>query len=210
MADDRSTFATDPSLLRRIRDLGDQQAWQLFEETYRGLIRKFCHRKGLQDADAGDVAQEVLTKVFKAVRSFEYDPQRGRFRDWLGCVVRGRLAEFFGRGGQETQRTHDDSSAVDLAQMVAVDSDADWTAEFHDHILRTAMQRIRDAFEPHNWQAFQATWLDGRSAREVAGELQMPVSAVYVAKHRVLQRLQREVATLAEDLPQLFVGHEKR
>lgn len=205
MQEDKSTFATNPSLLRRIRDAGDQQAWQLFEKTYRGLIRDFCKRKGLQEADVADVTQEVLIKVARAIRSFEYDPARGRFRDWLGSVVRGRLADFFARGGQESSGHRDDRSAVDLAQQVA-DSDPDWTGTFHHYILQAAIERVRSHFDPQNWKAFHEVWVGGRGPAEVAAELGMTVSAVYVAKHRVLKRLQQEVVNLAEDLPALFAG----
>ena len=56
----------------------------------RSLIYRSCRRRGLQDADAADVGQEVLAQVARSIRDFEYQPGRGRFRDWLGAVVRKR------------------------------------------------------------------------------------------------------------------------
>jgi len=77
-------------------------------------------------------------------------------------------------------------------------------AEFNDHVVRVALDRIRPDYDPRNWRAFEMTWLEDRPAPEVARALDMAVSAVYVAKSRVLARLREEVLTLAEDIPHLF------
>jgi hypothetical protein len=79
---------TQPSLLLRIRDAFDAESWRTFVSIYAPLIYRSCRRRGLQDADAADVGQEVLAQVARSIREFEYQPGRGRFRDWLGSVVR--------------------------------------------------------------------------------------------------------------------------
>jgi RNA polymerase sigma-70 factor (ECF subfamily) len=68
--------------------------------------------------------------------------------------------------------------------------------------LRVALERIRPEFEAATWQVFEMTWLAGRPAAEAAGQAGLSVQAAYVAKHRVLKRLEEEVLHLAEDLPQ--------
>jgi len=77
-------LTTNPSLLLRLRDVHDHQAWALFVEVYGPLIISYCQRKNLQDYDAADVSQEVLKTLCKTLRVFEYQPDRGRFRNWLG------------------------------------------------------------------------------------------------------------------------------
>ena len=54
---------TRPSLLVRMRDAHDQQAWADFVRLYAPAIYRFARRKGLQDADASDLTQEVLRSV---------------------------------------------------------------------------------------------------------------------------------------------------
>ena len=54
---------TRESLLLRIRDSQDREAWQEFVSIYRPLIYRVGRRHGLQDADAQNLAQEVLQKV---------------------------------------------------------------------------------------------------------------------------------------------------
>ena len=44
--------ATRPSLLVRIRDPRDREAWGQFVEIYAPLVYEMARRRGLQDADA--------------------------------------------------------------------------------------------------------------------------------------------------------------
>lgn len=197
---------TRASLLIRLRDVRDAAAWELFVESYGPLITRYCRRHGLQDADAVDVSQDVLTKFVQAVRTFEYQPARGRFRDWLGALVRSRLAEFFARRGRAAVGVGEDSGAGRLNQCPAGTVPAEWPVQFHDHLLRLAMERARCDFEPQNWRAFELAWIENRPVAEVARILSITVSTVYVAKFRVLERLRKEVLMLAEDMPHLFAA----
>jgi RNA polymerase sigma-70 factor (ECF subfamily) len=136
--------------------------------------------------------------VARSIRTFEYRPERGRFRDWLGTIVRQKLARFWGKkargaGGEE-------EGPFDLAG--APEPDAEWGSEFNAHVLQVAMARVRPQFEEPTWRAFELAWCDNRTAEEAARELGLSIDKIYVAKSRVLKRLREEVLLLAEDLPQ--------
>ena len=62
-----STQVTRPSLLIRIRDSADFESWSRFVDIYAPLIHDFARKKGLQEADAADVTQDVLRQVQPAV-----------------------------------------------------------------------------------------------------------------------------------------------
>jgi RNA polymerase sigma-70 factor (ECF subfamily) len=192
---------TPPSLLVRIRDARDAESWQTFVDLYAPLVYRYCRRRGLQEADAADVSQEVLLQVARSIRTFEYSPDRGRFRDWLGTVTRGKLVRWREKRDRAVNATGD-GSADALAAAVAPEADTEWADAFNGHVLRAALERIRPHFEPATWRAFELEWLGNRPAAEVARELGMAVTAVYVAKSRVLKRLRDEVLLLAEDVPQ--------
>lgn len=189
--------ATRPSLLLRLRDAGDSGSWDEFAAVYGPVIRGYCRRRGLQEADADDVGQEVLAQVARAIHSFEYQPARGRFRDWLGTVTRNKIARFLevrGRGGRA-------APACPADELATRGDDPAWSAEFHARVLEVALGRIRGAFEATTWEAFERIWGQGRRAPEVAGELGLTIDAAYAAKSRVLRRLREEVLALADDLP---------
>src|SRR6516225_8690202 len=82
---------TRPSLLVRLRDPRDADAWGEFVDRYGPLLYGYLRKQGLQDADAADLSQEVLSAVAGAVGRLEYDPRRGAFRNWLFTVVRRKL-----------------------------------------------------------------------------------------------------------------------
>src|SRR3954467_1636548 len=86
--------ATRASLLVRLRDAGDTGAWQEFVKLYAALIYGFARKRGLQDADAADLMQDVLRAVANASARLEYDPARGSFRSWLFTVTRNKLYNF--------------------------------------------------------------------------------------------------------------------
>src|SRR5580704_728107 len=89
---------TRPSLLIRVRDPADQAAWQEFVEIYRPVILRIAQHKGMQAADAEDIAQEVLVAVAKAVEQREHDPKRAKFRTWLHRVANNIILDALTRG----------------------------------------------------------------------------------------------------------------
>ena len=191
-----SSDATRASLILRIRDARDGSAWETFLETYVPLVYRYCRRRGLQDSDAADVTQEVMVQVARSARSFEYRPERGRFRDWLGTITRRTLSNHF----QRARRTDAVVAQVPLPGTVG-DPDPEWAAAFHAGVLRAALARVQPGFERGTWRAFEMVWLERKPATDAARELGVPLDVVYVSKSRVLKRLREEVLALAEDLP---------
>ena len=194
-----SSLQTRPSLLMRIRDAQDAQAWNAFVDLYAPAVFRYCRAKHLQDADAADLTQEVMTQVAQSIRAFEYQPDKGRFRHWLGVIVHRRLIRFWRK--QNDARAAVNSELVD--SLAGPPPDAEWTDEFHAQVLRVALERIRPHFEAATWRAFERVWLDHCTAAETSAELQVPIEMVYVSKSRVLKRLEEEVLELADDYPQM-------
>src|SRR5262249_31077933 len=158
--------STRPSLLLRLRDAADAEAWRTFVTTYAPLVYAACRKHGLQDADAADLTQEVLAQTVRSMRTFEYRPERGRFRDWLWTVTHHRVTHLLRRQRQEQLAQN---GAADAALLPAPGgADPAWVADFNAHVLAVALQRIRPLFEAPTWRAFEATWGEGRPASEVA------------------------------------------
>jgi RNA polymerase sigma-70 factor (ECF subfamily) len=204
MADTPSESTTRPSLLVRLRDASDTQSWQTFVEIYAPLLYCYCRKQGLQDADAADISQEVLTQVARSIATFEYRPERGRFRDWLGTVTRNRIIRARAKQTRAGQASGGPDHRGEWEDLVSPEAGTEWTAEFNAQLLRVSMERIRPHFEEGTWAAFEHVWLKGQPAPQVAAELAIPIDAVYAAKSRVLKRLKEEVLLLAEDVPHMI------
>ncbi len=189
---------TRPSLLIRIRDAADHDAWNQFVEVYASLIHHFARRKGLQEADAADITQDVLRQVSDSIGRFDYTPNRGSFRAWLFTVTRNRILNFFSRDGRGAKGSGDTSVRQFLEQQPADEEQADWDREVEQHLFACAVERVRPEFRENSWQAFWKTAVESQSASDTATELKISVGAVYIAKSRVLARLKEVVATLGD------------
>jgi len=189
---------TRASLLVRLRDRQDRAAWQQFVELYGSLVYGFARQRGLQDADAADLTQEVFLALARAAGRWQYDPRRGTFRAWLHGVTRNKLAKFLHRRRVQPVGSGDTNAQGRLAEQPDpdYDSEAAWELEFQQQLFRMAAAQIQGNFAPTTWLAFWRTAVEGASAAEVAKELGMSVGAVYVARSRVLARLAEQVRRL--------------
>jgi RNA polymerase sigma-70 factor (ECF subfamily) len=191
---------TRPSLLVRIRDAQDAQAWQQFVKLYAPLVYGFVRKRGLQDCDAADVTQDVLRAVAGAASRLDYDPKRASFRSWLFSVVRHKLQNF--RAGQKHrwQATGEPDMQDRLEEQAAPEQEEEtlWNQEYERQLLARALEQIRGSFQESSWQAFWQTAMEGKKAKEVAQALGISVAAVYMAKSRVLAQLKQCIRQLQE------------
>jgi RNA polymerase sigma factor (sigma-70 family) len=189
---------TRPSLLIRVRDPSDADAWSQFVELYGPLVYQFGRKRGLQDADAADLAQTVFQAVSGQIRRLDYDPRLGSFRGWLFGVVRNQFYKLLATRERSAQGTGDTGAHQRLAEQPARgdDEEALWQQEYERRLFLYAAEQVRACFEASSWQAFWQTAVEGKGAKAVASELGMTVGAVYTAKSRVFERIKREIRQL--------------
>jgi RNA polymerase sigma-70 factor (ECF subfamily) len=191
---------TRATLLARLQNPADAEAWREFVRLYASVVYGFARRRGLQDADAADLMQEVLRSVAAYAGRLDYDPRRGRFRNWLFTVTRNKLYTFLdgqrrrerGGGGPDAQERLEDVPAAE-------DGDADWDKEYERQQFAWAAEQVRGEFTAPTWKAFWGTAVDGRGAQDVGRDLGLSPGAVYVAKSRVLARLRAKVQELDDE-----------
>ena len=191
---------TSLTLLRRLRDFpDDQECWEEFVERYGAMICRWCRSWGLQEADALDVTQNVLLRIARHMRRFEYRAG-GRFRSWLHTVARHAWVDYMESIQRPGGGTGDD--AVQML-LVSVEAREEFLQQLDDEydrgLLEEAMQRVAARVEPHTWQAFLAMAVEGRSGAEVAKQLGMKIGTVYVAKSKVQKMLREEIGNLEKE-----------
>jgi RNA polymerase sigma-70 factor (ECF subfamily) len=186
---------TRASLLVRIRDGHDRDAWRQFTDLYAPIVYRFGRRRGLQDADAADLMQEVLRSVAGAASRLEYDPGRGTFRGWLYTVTRNKLANFLNGRRRQTRGSGDSGTRARLEAHPDPGEDPEraWDQEYERRLFALAAERVRGDFQEATWQAFWLTAVEGKSAAESGARLGLSPGAVYVARSRVLARLRDQV-----------------
>ena len=185
---------TRESLLLRIRDSQDREAWFEFVSIYQPLIFRVGRRHGLQDADAQNLTQEVLQKVEQQASSWELGQARGAFRRWLATVAKNTAIDAIRRVALDVARGG--TSLGEVLNNIPAQEDnscAAFRLELERQAFRWAARRIREDFTDATWTAFWQTMVEGEACADVADRLGRSVGAVYTARSRVVQRLKKEL-----------------
>jgi RNA polymerase sigma factor (sigma-70 family) len=170
---------------------GNEEAWRAFIVRYRPRILRWCRR--LQADDAEEVASRVLHKLVVGLARGVYrrhDP--GTFRGWLRRVVGNEVVDFarrqrVGRPIGDVLHCWPDPVSID---ELAGELDEEFRADC-ERAERVCV-RVRGRVQPHTWEAFTRTYLQGQEVREVARELGLTLSGVYKARDRVRRLLEEE------------------
>src|SRR5215510_15837429 len=118
--------ATRNSLLIRLRNAQDNQAWQEFTDIYTPLVLRYCRLRGLQEADAVDVAQEVMFTVSRQIGRFEYRRRAGAFRSWLYKIIRSRYNDYFAARRREPAEMGTDKAEPVIEAHSCPEHDERW------------------------------------------------------------------------------------
>jgi len=187
---------TRTSLLARLRDRADQQAWDEFATVYEPAVFRLARKRGLQDADARDLTQEVLAAVARSIDRWESQGQPGGFRAWLYTIARNLTVNALTRGGRH--RGSGDSAVWRMLSDVPSD-DEETTAfalAYRREAFSQAAAEVRGDVQPSTWQAFWLSAIEGVEIAEVARRLNVSVGVVYASRSRVLARLRQRVEAL--------------
>jgi RNA polymerase sigma-70 factor (ECF subfamily) len=191
---------TRASLLLRLRDSQDHEAWVEFVTLYEPVTYRLLRRHGLQDADARDLVQEMLLAVSRSVDRFDPAKERGSFRGWLRTVARNLVINWLNRrerrplarGGSDFQAMLGSLPADCGPESLLFDQ------EFRRALFQRAAEQVRRQVQPETWEAFWETAVVGTSPADAAKKFGMGVGAIRVAKCRVLARLQAVVREMEE------------
>lgn len=187
---------TQLTLIARLQDPADEEAWRRFESRYRDLVVRFAVRQGLQPTDAEDVAQAVFAALVRAMPGFRLDPGKGRFRSYLFRAVRNEISRVRSRATRPTGGVEGLSTEDGAAEGAAARAFED---EWIDHHFRIAMAEIRRTFAPESVAIFERL-MRGEPVEAIAVDCGTTAQAVHKVKQRIRDRMRTLVeAQIAEE-----------
>ena len=149
--------------------------------------------KGLQAADAEDLAQTVLISVSKAIERWEPDGP-AKFRTWLKRITDNAILNALTRGKPDRAAG---STTFDAVLSAACGRDGPDTAllelEYRREIFHWAAANICDEFSAATWQAFWLTAVESKPAEEAGRILGRNRGSIYAARSRVMRRLLQRI-----------------
>ena len=168
---------TPATLLERVRNPGDREAWRRFVQLYTPLLYHWARGLGLQESDAADLLQDVFTILHRKLPTFTYDHSKS-FRAWLRTITLNKWREHKRREAVLPQQTNQDG----LPDLAAPEGpDPSWEVEYRRQLVRRALQIMQTEFQPATWKACWEQVVSGRAAAAVAEELGISLAAAYAA-----------------------------
>jgi RNA polymerase sigma-70 factor (ECF subfamily) len=188
------SMETPASLLERLRQPDDQEAWSQLVRLYAPLLHHWSRRLGLGEADAADLVQEVFAVLVRKLPEFRYDRQ-GSFRGWLRTIIHNRWRDLQRHRAAGPREVGDGA----LPHVEGPDNADEFTeSEYRQHLAVRALQLMQSEFPHATWKACWEQVVEGRPASEVASELGMTVNSAYLARSRVLARLRQAMHGLLD------------
>ena len=189
---------TNESLILRVKDSADALAWADLLEIYRPVVIRMAMSRGLQHADADDLAQGVFVSVAGAIDRWKPGEDMPPFRVWLIRITRNAIINALTR--RKPDAAAGSTTVNQILHELPQDDETtkDLLEESRMEAMRWAASEIRAEFSELIWSMFWQTSVEGRSVKDVAGELNRSTGAVYMARFRVMQRLKEKVTEVSE------------
>lgn len=187
------------SLILRVKDPPDAASWSDFLSIYRPVVVRMACGRGLQHADAGDLAQQVFLSVAKAIEAWEPDSRQPPFRVWLNRIARNAIVNALTR--RKPDAPGGSSNVQEMLRELPERNDEtpqQLMEESRREAMRWAADEIRSAFTEATLTMFWLTSIEGESVAEVARQQNKSPGAVYVARFKVMQRLKEKVLEVSE------------
>lgn len=196
-ASSTDSYKTHPSIFLRLRadgTLDRQLGWEEFHKTYGPVVAGFARNAGLKPQEVDDVMQDVMLGFFRVVDNFVYDPRKGRFRGYLKRVTLNAI-----RSRRRRRRPQQNVPEEMDPAAETNDLEVAWEREWTEHLLRRALDEVRESVQPKTMKAFELYGIKGMPADAVAKETGMTEAAIRHAKMRVLDQLRECIQRLRQD-----------
>lgn len=175
------------SLLVRLQERRDEQAWAEFLWHYEPFLLNLFRRRGLQEADAQDVTQQVLISIATKVGDWQPDGQSASFRRWISTIARHAAIRHLTRHARYPQAGLESDVPHNQAAL-----EAEAVHDYQREVLAWTIEQIRSEFRETTWRAFWETAVNHRPVPDVAAELQLSAGAIYMARSRIMARLRQK------------------
>ena len=198
---------TQAILLSRLKDSDDDESWRQFYDKYWRLIHRVAIQAGLRETEAQDAVQETVISVAKSMPSFRYHPATCSFRTWLRHIARKRIIDQF-RKRMPASVPHlpppeEGSSGTEFIARIpdpqGLDLDTIWDHEWEKAAFDTAVATVRTQASTEQFLIFDYYVLREWPVKKVAATLRVSPMQVYLARHRILRLIKKEIKRLEKE-----------
>lgn len=183
---------TSVTLLGRVM-AGDGAAREEFAKRYAQVLRGWCVAWRVPPNDADDLIQETFLAVLAQLTNFRHHGL-GSLRAWMRTIARRTWSRV--RAAAERQQNIALLEEFRRSRRSLDKLESEFDNFVIQELIQTSMQRAQNRVESKTWEAFRLTALEELPGTEVAAQLGMSVTAVYMARCRVQRHIAQELEKL--------------
>jgi RNA polymerase sigma-70 factor (ECF subfamily) len=208
MKAETDALATRWTLIRKVSNPDcDEQSWRDFYHLYKKLIYAVARKAGLSHEESEDVVQETMRSVCDKIRDFVPDPARGSFKNWLLQMARWRMTDQFRKRPKSAQSeapardgTRSTATIERIPDPASQRLDALWEETWQKELFAKAVEKVKKEISPEQFQIFDFYVLRQMPVSKVTRSLGVSLGQVYLARHRTLKLIKKEIAALEKRL----------
>ena len=190
-----AVISTSLTLLHRLQQSDDREAWGRFVDLYSPLLLEWARRNRVPESERADLIQSVLMVLLKRLPQFSVQPG-GSFRGWLFTVTHHCWGDRCRANARQPAKANLDP----LDPPGYDDPIAELTErEYRNYLLRRILRLVKSDFPEETWKVFCQHVLENRPVAEIASEFGITTNAVYLTRTRILKRLREELAGLMDE-----------
>lgn len=194
------TMTTDWQRIKPLQDpTRDEGAWRAFIARYSPLVYRLAKKKGLDRDEAETIFQEFCMQMLRKLPKFEYDPSKGRFRDWVLTVSLNLIRHYWRTKAAEDKRRRRIFEQMQSAGEFEPTGAAEWWhAAENARRLQLALEALRGEISERDFDIFERLTMREEPVAAVADSHGLSANAVYGVKFRVLRRVREIAADILE------------
>jgi RNA polymerase sigma factor (sigma-70 family) len=186
---------TNPTLLNRLGDWRDHDAWVDFVTRYDPVIRSISGRYRLDAESTDELCQRVWIDLARRMRTFRYDPGK-TFRGWLRRLCQSRAIDLLRKKDADAVLSLESQPVESMWQEASADLGAEEEVAVERPRLLQLADEVQDAVrrrvDGRTWQVFWSVAVLGQSLREAAEAAGISYYAAFAAQKRVRRMLREE------------------
>ena len=199
--------ATRQTLIQRLKNTADDEAWKEFYDFYWQLISGWARAFGCSPEKADDVFQETMVCLLRNISTFEYNPAKGSFRSYLKTIVRSRCYDLFRKESHYIATGDDSDRNSETSENPGFEDDNIWL----DSLVQQALRRVYGKVDQQTYKSFCMYVLEGCPVNEVSNRMGgLRIGTIYQQKSRILKMLEKEFLVLLEEMGESLPKNRER
>ena len=180
---------------------GSTAAWYDLVGIYQPFVFGWLRKQDIHHHDAEELAQDVMSTVFRELPKFSHVGRVGSFRKWLRQMTLNRTRNYWRAKRNRPVATGSSTFRQIVQQLKDEKSDLSrqWDEEHDNFILRQLLRELAVQLDPQTLRVFRMLVVEEVPPQDVAMEMNMRVAAVYSAKSRVMRKLRQSAKGLIDE-----------